>query len=122
MEYVVTLSCVLVYHASRSVLLTEVPASHWHRGEHILACHADGDPRCIACRLCSVACPAYAITVLAGIASTGSRTPAEYVLCTTRCIYCGWCDAVCPTHAILHTGCTLRATTDRVSSVGVSML
>ena len=72
MEYVISLMTIIYHHASRSVLLTELPSSSWLRGEHVLGHHEDGSPRCIAC--CIMLCPTPA----------GMYTiPSPYTSCTT---------------------------------------
>nr|QHQ98666.1 NADH dehydrogenase subunit 8 [Diplonema japonicum] len=114
MDYVLTYMLPSLWHASRSVLLTELPLSQWIRGEHVLVLFYDGTPRCIACRLCSTSCPAYAISVLVGITTTLHRGLADYSLCTSRCIYCGWCDVVCPATAITHSSCVSISYTSRL--------
>ena len=48
MSYVSAVGCVMYYHSTRSALTSELPASHWLRGEHDLGSHTDGYPRCIS--------------------------------------------------------------------------
>ena len=53
-DYVVASGIVVYWHGSRSILLNEIPASTWIRGEHIMGSHSDGMPRCISsCSLMS---------------------------------------------------------------------
>ncbi len=47
MDYLVTTMSILQHHASRTVLLVEVPPSGWLRGEHVLGHLVDGTPRCV---------------------------------------------------------------------------
>ena len=42
------------------------PLSPRFRGEHVLRRYANGEERCIACKLCEAICPAQAITIEAG--------------------------------------------------------
>ena len=39
------------------------PISSRFRGEHVLRRYANGEERCIACKLCEAVCPALAITI-----------------------------------------------------------
>ena len=39
------------------------PLSPLFRGEHALRRYPTGEERCIACKLCEAACPAFAITI-----------------------------------------------------------
>ena len=88
--YVVGTSSV---HPLYNVLVSTHSALH-QRTQHV-------KERQQVCRLCSTACPAYAISIAGGISILLHRSCSEYLLCTSRCIYCGWCDTVCPVSAIL---------------------
>ncbi|MBC8158343.1 MAG: NADH-quinone oxidoreductase subunit NuoI [Alphaproteobacteria bacterium] len=76
------------------------------RGEHALRRYADGEERCIACKLGEAVCPAQAITIEAaprtgGDNGDGSRRTTRYDLDTHKCIFCGFCQEACPVDAIV---------------------
>jgi len=78
------------------------PISPRFRGEHALRRYANGEERCIACKLCEAACPAQAITIEAAPrADDGSRRTTRYDIDMTKCIYCGLCQEACPVDAIV---------------------
>ena len=73
------------------------PLSPRFRGEHALRRYANGEERCIACKLCEAICPAQAITIDAEPREDGSRRTTRY----DKCIYCGFCQEACPVDAIV---------------------
>ena len=79
------------------------PISPRFRGEHALRRYANGEERCIACKLCEAVCPAQAITIEAESREDGSRRTKKYDIDMTKCIYCGFCQEACPVDAIVET-------------------
>ncbi len=77
------------------------PLSPRFRGEHALRRYANGEERCIACKLCEATCPAQAITIEAEPRDDGSRRTVRYDIDMTKCIYCGFCQEACPVDAIV---------------------
>ncbi|MBI5551879.1 MAG: NADH-quinone oxidoreductase subunit NuoI [Desulfobacterales bacterium] len=70
------------------------------RGRIILSRDPDGKERCVACYLCSAACPVDCIALQAAQAEDGRRYPAFFRINFSRCILCGFCEEACPTLAI----------------------
>ena len=63
------------------------PLSPRFRGEHALRRYANGEERCIACKLCEAVCPAQAITIETDAPrSDGARKPTRYDIDMTKCI------------------------------------
>ena len=78
------------------------PLSPRFRGEHALRRYANGEERCIACKLCEAICPAQAITIEAGPRrNDGTRRTTRYDIDMVKCIYCGFCQEACPVDAIV---------------------
>jgi NADH-quinone oxidoreductase subunit I len=77
------------------------PLSPRFRGEHAQRRYANGEERCIACKLCEAICPAQAITIEAEPRDDGSRRTTRYDIDMTKCIYCGMCQESCPVDAIV---------------------
>jgi len=71
-----------------------------YRGRIILSRDPDGNERCVACYLCSVACPVDCIALQATQDETGRRYPEWFRINFSRCIFCGFCEDACPTYAI----------------------
>src|SRR6202034_3141106 len=79
------------------------PLSPRFRGEHALRRYANGEERCIACKLCEAVCPALAITIDSDVAADGTRRTTRYDIDLFKCIYCGFCEEACPVDAIVET-------------------
>ncbi len=77
------------------------PQSPRFRGEHALRRYANGEERCIACKLCEAICPSNCITIEAEPRADGSRRTTRYDIDMTKCIYCGYCQEACPVDAIV---------------------
>ncbi|PLX88475.1 MAG: NADH-quinone oxidoreductase subunit NuoI [Desulfuromonas sp.] len=75
-----------------------------YRGRLMLTRDPDGQERCVACHLCSAACPVDCISMQATEAEDGRRYAAWFRINFTRCIFCGLCTEACPTLAIQVTG------------------
>ncbi len=76
----------------------DLPARY--RGRIILARDPDGGERCVACYLCSAACPVDCIALQATEDEHGRRYPEFFRINFSRCIFCGYCEEACPTYAI----------------------
>jgi NADH-quinone oxidoreductase subunit I len=71
------------------------------RGRHMLTTRQDGTTRCVACYMCSTACPAECITIEAGEDErTREKFPVRYDIDLLRCVFCGYCVDACPEDAI----------------------
>lgn len=70
------------------------------RARIVLTRSPDGEERCVACYLCSAACPTDCISMQAAEGENGRRYAAWFRINFTRCIFCGLCAEACPTLAI----------------------
>lgn len=75
--------------------------SHY-RGVHRLNRDEQGRVKCVACYLCSTACPAHCIDIVAAPSPWPDREkyPETFVIDELRCIYCGMCEEACPVDSI----------------------
>jgi NADH-quinone oxidoreductase subunit I len=73
-----------------------------YRGVHRLNKDEEGRVKCVACFMCSTACPARCIHIEAGDAPWPDREkyPVKFDIDELRCIYCGMCEEACPVDAI----------------------
>jgi NADH-quinone oxidoreductase subunit I len=78
----------------------KLPANY--RGVHRLNRDEQGRVKCVACYMCSTACPARCIDIVAAPSPWPDREkyPETFVIDELRCIYCGMCEQACPCDAI----------------------
>jgi NADH-quinone oxidoreductase subunit I len=78
----------------------KLPANY--RGVHRLNRDEQGRVKCVACYMCSTACPARCIDIVAAPSPWPDREkyPEVFVVDELRCIYCGMCEQACPCDAI----------------------
>jgi len=81
----------------------KTPISPRFRGLHAQRRYANGEERCIACKLCEAVCPALAITIDVEERDDGTRRTSKYDIDLFKCIYCGFCEEACPVDAIVET-------------------
>ncbi len=126
-DFVKGLSITLGYNVSRSITHRYpdeekwIPYRRW-RGIHYLNRDAEGRELCVACELCSKACPTQCITVVPMEDDSGrgiaDRVAKVWKVDLVRCLYCGYCEDACPTRAVrlgreYETACTDLAKTVR---------
>jgi|GEM_PF-176288 len=77
-----------------------------YRGEHYLKRDENGMEKCVACYMCSTACPSECIEIDADEAPAEDfgfqrfKRPAVFNIDMLKCIYCGYCVEACPKDAI----------------------
>jgi NADH-quinone oxidoreductase subunit I len=72
------------------------------RGVHRLNRDEQGRVKCVACFMCSTACPANCIHIEGEESPWPDREkyPRKFDIDELRCIYCGMCEEACPVDAI----------------------
>ncbi len=81
----------------------KMPANY--RGVHRLNRDDHGRVKCVACYMCSTACPAHCIDIVSAPSPKEwgperEKYPEVFVIDELRCIYCGMCEQACPCDAI----------------------
>lgn len=76
------------------------PLPERSRARIVLTRDPDGGERCVACYLCSAACPVSCISMQSAEQPDGRRYARWFRINFGRCIYCGLCEEACPTSAI----------------------
>lgn len=73
-----------------------------YRARHRLMKRPDGEPRCVACFMCSTACPARCIHIEATESADDriEKKPAKFDIDLLVCVFCGLCAEACPVDAI----------------------
>ncbi len=73
-----------------------------YRGVHRLNRDEQDRVACVACYMCSTACPAHCIHIEAGESPWPEREkyPVKFDIDELRCIFCGMCEEACPVDAI----------------------
>ena len=81
----------------------KTPQGFRFRGLHAQRRYANGEERCIACKLCEAVCPALAITIESEQREDNTRRTTRYDIDLTKCIFCGLCEESCPVDSIVET-------------------
>ncbi len=108
-DFVKGLSVTLGYNMSRTMTHMYPDQEKWipyrrFRGLHTLNKDENGRELCVACELCSKACPTQCITVIPMEDDTGrgisDRVAKVWKVDLVRCLFCGYCEDACPTRAV----------------------
>ncbi len=109
LDFIGGLYITLGYNLSKGITLRYPDEEKWvpyqrFRGLHTLNRDADGKELCVACELCSKACPTDCITVIPMEDDTGigiaDRVAKVWKVDLVRCLFCGYCEDACPTTAV----------------------
>jgi NADH-quinone oxidoreductase subunit I len=81
----------------------KTPKSARYRGLLALRRYANGEERCIGCKLCEAVCPALAIKIESEPREDGTRRTTRFDIDAFKCIHCGLCEQACPVDSIVLT-------------------
>jgi len=81
----------------------KTPKSPRYRGLLALRRYANGEERCIGCKLCEAVCPALAIKIESEQREDGTRRTTRFDIDAFKCIHCGLCEQACPVDSIVLT-------------------
>ena len=99
-------------HAQKNLIHGDFPTRNYpdelpdlprdYRARHRLMKRPDGTPRCVACFMCSTACPARCINIVAEESTRLDieKRPAKFEIDLLLCVFCGFCVEACPCDAI----------------------
>lgn len=108
-DFLKGLTLTLHYNLTEEVTLEYPDKEKWipyqrFRGRHTLNRDEEGRELCVACELCSKACPTDCITVIPMEDDTGrgitDRVAKVWTVNLVRCLFCGFCEDACPTTAV----------------------
>jgi NADH-quinone oxidoreductase subunit I len=108
-DFLKGLTLTLYYGLTKEVTLQYPDKEKWipyqrFRGRHTLNRDEEGRELCVACELCSKACPTDCITVIPMEDDTGrgiiDRVAKVWEVDLVRCLFCGYCEDACPTTAV----------------------
>jgi NADH-quinone oxidoreductase subunit I len=81
--------------------LERPPVAERYRGAPRLNNHPEtGETLCIACNLCSLACPENLIVVAWERTEDRKKKLTTFTYDTSRCMFCGLCEDACPVDAL----------------------
>jgi NADH-quinone oxidoreductase subunit I len=98
----------------------KAPLPPGYRAMHRLTYREDDRPRCVACYMCSTACPANCIYIEAGEYEDDpiEKYPVRFEIDELKCIVCGFCVEACPKDAIrMDTTWPAKSTVDRGAAI-----
>lgn len=73
----------------------------------------EGEPLCIACKLCQRSCPNYCFDIEGKRNEAGNPRPVKFDWKLDKCTFCGFCVEACPTDALRFTGEFRLSTTEK---------
>jgi len=109
LDFIKGMHVTLGYLFSKSITIRYPDEEKWipyqrFRGRHTLNRSPEGKELCVACELCSKACPTKCITVIPMEDDTGigitDRVAKVWHVDLVRCLFCGYCEDACPTRAV----------------------